>query len=585
MTCKYKPHTQRAKIHAVEVEQIMECIKELCPTKSGVSDSVFYQYDNNEKLYEMYCSNMEDIICKIIHMVDDDMLDNINMHAYNIDIYDNNSNIDTYLDTIIDHFKQCDYTSLPAHLMHNIEIYLHNNHLEHVLIEHISHLLFSYIPMEDKIEVLTHFAKFYNQNDTFIDEETSFCTYIATIICEYTQEEYTYRAYKTIMHIKKQIHMRRVRSPFSQQFDCTLCNKYNTYILSQSRKRKHKTHNSKPNSHIQNSSKPNTDTQKTLTSSDIEKLSRHMELFHYQRDTYRDIKANLREQQILITQDFTKLSTYANVSNHQACREIQDMIIVLEYIDKDKKLIHQYVHMLAESNVNNNHDYYYVQHAWQVLFDQHTFDRFTHLVIFSDNAAKHFKSRYTQHLFCTLAQKYNKHITYNFFAEQHGHSICDTHKAHTNSAIIKHILTQTSYKYRQAHVRKRMKLTEYIELSNVDDIIKYVLNNMNKVQSYNLNSIVRDNSKPNTAPIPNVKQYYSFEYKGDDKVILRKKTNDTNTYTHTFKLSKQSTFTPIKKETNTINNILPPTVDICTADIHHMTDTNTHTDTQDVEII
>lgn len=71
-------------------------------------------------------------------------------------------------------------------------------------------------------------------------------------------------------------------------------------------------------------------------------------------------------------------------------------------------------------------DFYFVRAVWHNALQQELKD-YTDIFVWSDGGPQHFKIAKTLYFFSTLEDMYKKKITYNFFASNHGHSMCDSH--------------------------------------------------------------------------------------------------------------------------------------------------------------
>ena len=144
----------------------------------------------------------------------------------------------------------------------------------------------------------------------------------------------------------------------------------------------------------------------------------------------------LPEGSAIAIQDFTQIDLESGF--------VQDEIVCL-YIycptSKDK-IMRLYFDVVGEKELKNG--IAFVIHAWLKLFSLPEFQRITHLYIWSDGGPKHYKIsanilfwavmqvltkkslQKSLHINLILQMLYpQKFICYNFFASNHGHSVCD----------------------------------------------------------------------------------------------------------------------------------------------------------------
>jgi hypothetical protein len=173
----------------------------------------------------------------------------------------------------------------------------------------------------------------------------------------------------------------------------------------------------------------------------LNRATQHTYAKWYQRTIYTKQKIDMREGEVIVGMDFGVIDTYPNVAYKDkinAC--ITDFVLVLEYIDKEKKRHRDYIDILCEDILTKDNDYFYLRHAWHYLLTQTShFQPFNIIYTWSDGAAKHFKQVYAFHFFSTFFGTYKKHITNHLFASHHGHGLWDAHFAHNNT-IIRHFL-------------------------------------------------------------------------------------------------------------------------------------------------
>ena len=145
-------------------------------------------------------------------------------------------------------------------------------------------------------------------------------------------------------------------------------------------------------------------------------LQKHNQLARSQITAHRQQKYNLQQNQCLIVMDFSKFYVEAGKTS--------DLLLVLYWKTEENKLTWTYLDQFASEQQN----FTFVQAVWLHLFEETThFNKFNEIFIWSDGGPNHFKIKKTLKFFGDCRMKYDKMITYNFFASCHGHSICDSH--------------------------------------------------------------------------------------------------------------------------------------------------------------
>ena len=107
---------------------------------------------------------------------------------------------------------------------------------------------------------------------------------------------------------------------------------------------------------------------------------------------------------------------------------LQDLIVVLYRYDPDadNKEAFSAEHFIAQTSDNTN-DKQFVFGVWQQILEKRLLDGISVLEIWTDGGPKHFKIRSVLHFYAFMALDHSaiRVYRYNFFVENHGHSVCD----------------------------------------------------------------------------------------------------------------------------------------------------------------
>ena len=141
-----------------------------------------------------------------------------------------------------------------------------------------------------------------------------------------------------------------------------------------------------------------------------------------QREGYRQAWKHLQPHEILVAQDFGTLTCPPNATEKD--HYVTDFCVLLRWKDESNETENRlYIDLLCDDKTRKN-DFYYLRYAWRyLLFNTSHFQHFSHIIIFSDGAAKHFKQRFTMKFFADVSIESGRTIAYNFFASYHGYGM------------------------------------------------------------------------------------------------------------------------------------------------------------------
>jgi hypothetical protein len=145
-------------------------------------------------------------------------------------------------------------------------------------------------------------------------------------------------------------------------------------------------------------------------------------------------------------------------------------------------------------------------HSWHhLLYNTPHFQHFTHIIIFSDGASKHFKSRFTMKFVADISIEAGRSMVYNFFASYHGSGLWDAHFAKNNAAIRNFLIHMEG-------LRKKCESKDFSPLGELKALARTLLAALDNTVVYEFCNINRESSlKPSVKPIPHIKQYHCFQ--------------------------------------------------------------------------
>jgi hypothetical protein len=227
-------------------------------------------------------------------------------------------------------------------------------------------------------------------------------------------------------------------------------------------------------------------------------LQRH--LLHTQRTNL------LPRQLLLLLMDFTSFSL-DNKIGEGPVRYVQDLVIVLEFINEGKTQL-EYIDFICDDADTNANDYYFVLHAMQLLWKYFLIrEAFDGIDVWSDGGPHHFKTKWCQWMWHVLSTQFfdGKLIAHNFFASYHGHSLADAHASVAKRAL------RAAYNISE-HQRKHTGDVAFGPAS-AEELITLLRGKATRTHAFHLRRIPRDiRLKPNIAPLNLIKSKHRFVY-------------------------------------------------------------------------
>lgn len=158
---------------------------------------------------------------------------------------------------------------------------------------------------------------------------------------------------------------------------------------------------------------------------------RHCKIYKSQKKTYQDQLTNLSDDDAIVIMDFaaawqlgiTQVETSNEFYNKSS---VHDLVIVVILNDgkNGSDNSRYYFDYLCEKET---HDSLFVRQAWYHLLSSVHDLKNRKIHLWSDGGPHHFKIYRTIYLMWQLQVEHNVVIEYNFFASNHGKSICDAH--------------------------------------------------------------------------------------------------------------------------------------------------------------
>ena len=143
-------------------------------------------------------------------------------------------------------------------------------------------------------------------------------------------------------------------------------------------------------------------------------MQKHREHFEIQSQAFRTQRDNLKKEEMIVVHDFTTIQEVASI--HEKCYNIAT------YFQNENGEAHwHYFDYLSFDPKDEN----YVMQSWEHFIDQGNIPKeVTKIYVWSDTGLRWncFLS-----FFSEAQNLYNKTFEVHYFAEYHGHSICDGH--------------------------------------------------------------------------------------------------------------------------------------------------------------
>ena len=179
-----------------------------------------------------------------------------------------------------------------------------------------------------------------------------------------------------------------------------------------------------------------------------QQLEEHMKMVREQYGCYRMQRQELKDDQIIVVQDFTKLDY---VTHNQ-----QDMIVCLLYKEPgldgvNNNLVVEFINFVGVTGEKN--DVLFSMTVWKKFLEPTLYDKYfrnREVLIWSDNGPKHFKCTGYMYFMGMWADVHAKRcqpprdIQCNFFYPYHGASLADTGASHVKRAIRGYVATHQS---------------------------------------------------------------------------------------------------------------------------------------------
>ena len=229
----------------------------------------------------------------------------------------------------------------------------------------------------------------------------------------------------------------------------------------------------------------------------LPKARRHVRAVPIQRGYYRKDRANLKEGELLIVQDYTKHDKDINTTTQQ------DHIVVMYW--KEGGAEHYIMeHYIGSDGLKN--DVRYSMHVWDILQYHERVQAATRLIVWSDNGPKHFKLTSYLSFMSHWSSATSKQVSLRFNAPYHGACVADSAAAHLKMATERHInKTGDNMKDPESLVRLANKLRSH---------------------SGALVGLSKDSSKPSVKTWTGITQYYHWEAQGNGTMLAWDTTQD-----------------------------------------------------------
>jgi hypothetical protein len=243
---------------------------------------------------------------------------------------------------------------------------------------------------------------------------------------------------------------------------------------------------------------------------ELQECEKHQQRNFSQRQQYINTRAQLSKNEsrlLLVLMDFTSTSLAAKAGVNTY---LQDLIVVMEWKDRDGHLQRANLDYLCE-DISNKHDYFFVLNVWLKMFSDFQFNsNFDAIQVWSDGGPHHFKTRFCQFMWRMLSTMRfsNKRIEHHFFVSYHGHSLADGH-----AAVVKRALLA---RYKQSELARMVSTGSQPDVGpqTSSDLVE-LLKTWANTQPYLLPCIYRDPwLKPKVRHIPSIKTMHALRYEG-----------------------------------------------------------------------
>lgn len=162
----------------------------------------------------------------------------------------------------------------------------------------------------------------------------------------------------------------------------------------------------------------------------LPKARKHVRAVPIQRGYYREDRANLKDRELLIVQDFTKHDKDINTTTQQ------DHIVVMYW--KEGGAEHYIMeHYIGPEGLKN--DVRFSMHVWILLQHHQRVLAATRLIVWSDNGPKHFKLSAYMSFMSQWSSVMGKPVSLRFNTPYHGACVADSAAAHLKMATRRHI--------------------------------------------------------------------------------------------------------------------------------------------------
>ena len=212
----------------------------------------------------------------------------------------------------------------------------------------------------------------------------------------------------------------------------------------------------------------------------------------------------------IIVQDFSKFYTKSG--------KVSDLVVVL--YSKDENLQWKYLDYFSK----DNQDFYFVQMVWMHLLGEskEINEQCQKLIIWSDGAKQHFKQAKTLYWFSHLAATSGKQIIWNFFASNHGHSICDSHTGNGKQQIARY---------------EREMQEQILDLEDIQEVYE---NHLSYTTTFNISSPREMKKTLTVKPFHGISYFHQFHFIDEGYVKCRVLSNEWPIEQHAIRLLEPS---------------------------------------------
>lgn len=229
----------------------------------------------------------------------------------------------------------------------------------------------------------------------------------------------------------------------------------------------------------------------------LPKAEKHVRAVPIQRRHYRSDRANLKEGDLVIVQDFTKHDKDIHTTTQQ------DHIIVFYWRENGGEY-YCMEHFIGPDGLKN--DVRFSMYVWALLQTHERVIEAKRIVVWSDNGPKHFKLSAYMMFMSIWASAMGKLVSLRFNAPYHGACVADSAAAHLKMATERHI----------ARTGDNMK--------DPNSLVK-VANTLSRHVG-SLVELAKDSAKPSVQTWKGITKYFHWEALGDGSMSAWETTDD-----------------------------------------------------------